>query len=105
MTRDGGRKSMDDAPLRLLASFPDVRLPRPSAAPRPAVGEPPADRIDRERPRVGWGSIAILALVAAASCGAAWWTDRGHRDPSAIEIQRIRVAERLERRTESSHAR
>jgi hypothetical protein len=105
MTRDAGRKSPDDAPLRLLASFPDVRRPRQATARRPAVGELTASRVERERPRLGWGSIAILALVAAASCGAAWWTDRGHRDPSAIEIQRIRVAERLERRVESSHAR
>lgn len=105
MTRDAGRKSPDDAPLLLLASFPDVRRPRHGPGSRPAVGEDPASRVERERPRVGWGSIAILALVAVAACGAAWWTDRGHRDPSAIEIQRIRVAERLERRVESSHAR
>lgn len=81
-----------DTGLRLLASFPD--LERPATDP-PASIAPEVDGDSHSRkPRIGWGSIAILAVVAVAACTAAWWIDRGPIDPGAAEIERVRIAQR-----------
>lgn len=81
-----------DTGLRLLASFPDLER---MAADRPGPIAPAADADEpRAKPRIGWGSIAILAVIAAAACSAAWWIDRGPIDPGAVEIERVRLAER-----------
>lgn len=78
-----------DVSLKILASFPD--LERAESDRDVPIG---ADEDRQVRPRIGWGSIAILAVVAAAVCTAAWWIDRGPIDPSAAEIARVRLAEK-----------
>lgn len=80
-----------DAGLELLASFPD--LDRVDADPGPPIVPADAEASARTTPRIGWGSIAILAVVAFAACTAAWWVDRGPIDPGAAEIARARLAE------------
>lgn len=86
-----GRGAGDDR-IRLLAAFPDVDW---QADPPAAIAAVLPERPDRlAMPRVGWGSIAILLIVAAASCTAAFWVDRGPIDPGAVEIERARIAER-----------
>ena len=81
-----------DTGLRLLATFPDLER---VAADHACPIAPAADADDhRAKPRIGWGSIAILAVVAAAACSAAWWIDGGPIDPGAVEIERVRLAER-----------
>ena len=80
-----------DAALTLLASFPD--LDRMQADRDEPVIQPATEGSAGPRPRIGWGSIAILAVVAFAACTAAWWVDRGPIDPGAAEIARARLAE------------
>lgn len=88
--RNAGGGSRDSG-LALLASFPD--LDRLEADREEPVVSPAADGAAGPKPRIGWGSIAILAVVAFAACTAAWWIDRGPIDPSAAEIANARLAE------------
>lgn len=81
-----------DTGLRLLASFPD--LERVGANREGPIAPAATADGDRAKPRIGWGSIAILAVIAVAACSAAWWIDRGPIDPGAVEIERVRLAER-----------
>lgn len=84
-----------DNGLPVLAAFPDVSRPdRPPASDRATVPAADVNEDRRIMPRIGWGSIAILAVVAAGFCTAAWWVDHGPIDPATVEIQRARLAER-----------
>ncbi len=82
---------MREAGLKLLASFPD--LDRAEVAREAVVVPAGTDDSAKPRPRIGWGSIAILAVVAFAACTAAWWVDRGPIDPGVAEIAKARLAE------------
>ncbi len=81
-----------DVGLRLLASFPDLDV---VASVSRAEVEPVSDDVGKSRPRIGWGSIGILAAVAAAVTVSGWWLDRGPIDPGSAEIERARLAERV----------
>lgn len=89
-TRNPGGGSRDTG-LALLASFPDLN--RVEAEREKPVVSPATDESASPKPRIGWGSIAILAVVAFATCTAAWWIDRGPIDPAAAEIATARLAE------------
>lgn len=88
--RNAGGGSRDTG-LALLASFPDLN--RVEADREEPVVSPATDGSAGPKPRIGWGSIAILAVVAFAACTAAWWIDRGPIDPGAAEIANARLAE------------
>jgi len=80
-----------DAGLAVLASFPDLDRMEPDRE-EPVV-LPAEDGSAGPKPRIGWGSIAILAVVAFSTCTTAWWIDRGPIDPGAAEIANARLAE------------
>lgn len=80
-----------DTGLAVLASFPDLNRMGADRE-HPAVS-PATDGASGPKPWIGWGSIAILAVVAFATCTAAWWIDRGPIDPAAAEITNARLAE------------